>query len=150
MTSTTHSSPAATLPLEVVEIIIAFLSFDAHSLRSCTLTCYSWYIAAVPHLYHTLRIWARSCVRNPGQWLNSLQRMHKLGLLPLVKSFQVRGLDEKDVGLSPKLSSRRTLRQFRALANVQDLWIDYLDIPSFMPQIQRYFDTSHQPSGLSA
>jgi len=55
-TSTTHRSPATRLPLEVVEIIIAYLRYDTRSLRACTQTCHSWYIAAVPHLHHTLTV----------------------------------------------------------------------------------------------
>ena len=33
----------------------------------------------------------------------------------------------------------RTLRHFVALSNVQDLWVDYLDIPSFWSGLQRHF-----------
>ena len=40
---------------------------------------------------------------------------------------------------SPRLFNWRTLRQFSALINVQELVIDYLDVPSFMPKIRRYF-----------
>jgi len=37
------------------------------------------------------------------------------------------------------LFNRRILRQFSALTNVQELGIEYLDIPKFMPGIRRYF-----------
>ena len=37
------------------------------------------------------------------------------------------------------LFHQRTLHQFRALTNVQDLRLASLDIPNFMPQIQGYF-----------
>ena len=65
--------------------------------------------------------------------------MYAFGLLPLVNGLVVSGPYDNGVGFSPKMFNRRTLRQFRALANLQDLWIDYLDIPKFMPQVQRYF-----------
>ena len=46
-------SSTATLPLEIIEMIIAPLVYDIPSLRACSLTCYSWYIASVPQLHHT-------------------------------------------------------------------------------------------------
>jgi len=64
-TSTTPPSPATRLPLEVVQIIVGYLTYDARSLRACTLTCYSWYIAAAPHLHHTLVIVYSSFHRKP-------------------------------------------------------------------------------------
>ena len=134
-TSTTHRSPAARLPLEVVEIIIAYLRYDTHSLRACTLTCYSWYIAAVPHLHHTLTTSIYSWDRKT-RWPNPIRYTHMLGLLPLVKEFRVR---ERYDELSPKRFNCCILRQFSALTNVQKLEIGRLDIPSFMPRIQRYF-----------
>jgi len=137
-TSRTHSSPATRLPQEIVAIIIAYLTFDTRSLRACTLTCYSWYIAAVPHLHHTLSIstdpWGQGF-----QWPDPIRYMHMLGLLPLVKKFQVRGGSFIRVGLSPKLFNCRILRQFLALSNVQELDLEQLDIPDFVPRIQRYF-----------
>jgi len=134
----TCPSPAMRLPLEVVEIIIRYLFYDMHSLRACTLTCYSWYIAAVPHLHRTLAIKTYSHVRN-SQWPNPLRRMHTLGLLPLVKHLTVYGCNDDNVGLSPILFDCRTLRQVPALTNIQELEAEYLDIPNFIPQIQRYF-----------
>ena len=119
-------------------MIIAHLAYDTPSLLACTLVCYSWYIAAVPHLYNTIPIGACSCFRN-SKWPNPLPRMHTLGLLPLVNVLAVKGTYDNDAGLSPKMFNRHTLRQFRALTNLQELWIDYLDIPKFMPRAQRYF-----------
>jgi hypothetical protein len=40
---------------------------------------------------------------------------------------------------SPKQFNCSILRHFSALTNVQELGIDYLDIPRFMPRIRRYF-----------
>lgn len=139
MTSTTRSSPAARLPLELVEIILTYLTYDTRSLLTCSLVCHSWYTAAVPHLCHTVATGAFSCFPN-FKWPKPLSRMHKLGLLPLAKALWVRsGQNHDGVGFSPKMFNRHTLRQFRALTNVQYLSIDHLDIPNFMLQIQRYF-----------
>jgi hypothetical protein len=66
--------------------------------------------------------------------------MHRLGLLPLVKKFQIhrRNID-LFIGFSPKHFDCFIRRHFFALTNVQELGIDFLDIPSFMPRVRRYF-----------
>ena len=134
--STIRSSPIDSLPMEVVEFIIFYLRYDTHSLRSCTSTCYAWYIAAVPHLYNTLTIAVNSWYGKPRR-PSPIRHMHTLGLLPFVKKFQLHGryLEE----LSPKLFNSHILRQFPALTNVNDLELGYLDIPKFMPRIQQHF-----------
>jgi len=134
----TRSSPATRLPSELIEITIAYLFYDMRSLRACTMTCYSWYIIAIPHLHRTLTIETYSGVQN-SRWPNPLRRMHALGLLPLVKCLWVYEHNNDNVGLSPTLFNRRTLRQVSALTNVQDLEVEYLDIPNFIPRIRRYF-----------
>ena len=138
-------SPANRLPQEIVEMIINQLFYDPFSLRTCCLTCYSWYIAAVRHLHSAL---VTPTYRKHGDkklwWPNSFRSMHKLGLLPLVKKFRIRGTHENPdsygpTTFSPELFDRRILRQFSSLTNVRELGIDFLDISSFMPMIQRYF-----------
>jgi len=135
-------SPATRLPQEIIEMIIAHIFYDPRSLLACCMTCYSWYIAAVPHLHQTL-VTPDYSWDSKRWWDDSFQRMCTLGLFPLVKKFQVRGTEYptflKPDPFSPKLFDRRILRQFSALTNVQELGIDYLDIPSFMPNIPRYF-----------
>jgi len=59
-----------------------------------------------------------------------------LGLLPLVKEFRVRGEYDE---FSPMHFNCCILRQSSALTNVQKLEVEILDIPSFIPMIQRYF-----------
>ena len=130
-------SPAMRLPQEIIEMIIACLVHDTPSLRSCSLICYSWYIAAVPHLYLTLDAIIKPPVLQKPDWPNTIRRMHALGLLPFVKTVRIRSYLYED--FSPKRFDRSTLRQFSALSNVQSLEIDNLDIPSFMPRIRRYF-----------
>ena len=118
-------------------MVIAYLVYDMRSLRTCTLTCCSWYIAAVPHLHHDLLIDPNFPGRNL-RWPNPLQYMHKLGLLPFVKTFWVHRSNRSDA-FSSKCFNNCTLRQFSALTNVNRLMINNLDIPSFMPRIRRYF-----------
>ena len=137
-TSATRSSPANRLPREIVEMIIAYLIYDMHSLRACTLTCYSWYIAAVPHLHHTLTIMVGSWDRK-YRWPNPIRYMHVLGLLPLVRELRFHGKTYLFDRFSPQLFNCCVLRQFFTLSNVQKLMIEHLDIPKFMPRIQRYF-----------
>ena len=132
--SATPTSPIYRLPHEIVEMIIAHLAYDTRSLRSCSLTCSSWYIAVVPHLHYTLYTTGYSVPT--FQWPNPLHHMHRLGLLPLIRSF----IYSDSRGISSKQFDNRTLlHQFSALTNVRRLVLDYLDIPSFMPSIQRYF-----------
>lgn len=137
--SATHPSPATRFPQEIVELVIGRLIYDTCSLRACTLTCRSWYNAAVPHLHHTLTI--ETFPRfGDSAWPHPLRQMHRLGLLPLVKKFWTRGYDYSSTGLSPKLFSDRILRHFSALSGVQELEMDYPDIPNFVPRIRRYFN----------
>jgi hypothetical protein len=131
------SSPAIRLPQEIVEIIIAYLSYDTCSLRACTLTCYSWYIAAVPRLHRVLIASTNSLVKNRKPVCpKPLLHKYKLGLLPLVETFWLRGNGTSHIAFSPKLFDCYHLRQ---LTSVRWLQIDYLDVPSFMPRIRRYF-----------
>ena len=134
-TSTTHRSPATRLPLEVLEIVIAYLRYDTRSLRACTRICRSWYIAAVPHLYHTLTTAIEYLPKPKSGRPTTILYMNMLCLLPLVKEFQARVIEGK---FSPDHFSCCILRQFSALTNVQKLEIEFLDIPSFTPRIQRY------------
>ena len=126
-------------------MIMAHLIYETEGLLACSLTCYSWYIAAVPHLHHTLI----SVLSKPSPydddrkidweifWPKPLPRMHKLGLLPLVKKLQIHA--ESYHEFSPRVFNRCILRHFSALANVQELGIDSLNIRKFVPRIRRYF-----------
>ena len=119
-------------------MIIVYLIYDMRHLRACAMTCYSWYIVAVPYLHRSLPIEMHSRVRNSG-WPNPLLRMHILGLLPLVRCLWIHGCNDDSIGLSPTMFNSRTLRQFSALTNVRELEVEYLDIPDFIPRIRRYF-----------
>ena len=115
-------------------MIMAHLIYDSPTLRSCSLTCYSWYTAAVPHLHPTLNIFFYRWGQKSYRWPDPIRRMHVLGLLPFVKSVTI------CCGIfSPKMFNPRISRQFSALTNVKRLEIDDLDIPSFVPKVRRYF-----------
>ena len=131
-------------------MVVAYLIYDVRSLRVCFLTCYSLYIAAVPHLHHTLTIeinpYACSLQERPptyhsSQWSNRIQHMNKLGLLPLVKKLRICGTfdDYHYRELYPELVSCSLLHKFSALSNVRELLIEYLDISTFTQRPQQLF-----------
>jgi len=120
-----------------VELIISHLMYDLLTLRVCSRTCYAWYIAAVPHLHYTLTI--DTTFTRKSTWARPLQNAYNLGLLPLVKRFRYRTIYPPLTPLTPEQLDRRTLRYFSALTNLQELGIDELIIPSFMPNVQQYF-----------
>lgn len=121
-------------------MIMSHLTHIRHTLLACSLTCYSWYIAAVPHLHHTLHadMWPR---QEKYQWPNPLRNARKLGLLPLVKRFRIHSINcgISEDPFSPKGFSLCTLRQFSRLTNVRELEIDGLDTPGFISKARRYF-----------
>ena len=133
--SLSHPSPAASLPQEIVEMVVAYLAYDTRSLWACRQTCCSWHIATAPHLHNTL--FTPIIQGGAPWWPDSFQKMHKLGLFPLVKRFQVGSASACDFSLD--LFDRQILHQFSSLTNVRELGIENLDIPSFMPRIRRYF-----------
>ena len=124
-------------------MIIAHLAFEKDALLACRLTCRSWYIAAAPHLHHTL-ITPFFHEDRKAWWPPSFRDMRKLGLFPLVKKLQIQGLMTsslfKPIAFSPKLFDPDVLRQFSSLTNVQELGIDHLDIPSFITAARTYFN----------
>jgi hypothetical protein len=123
-------------------MVIAHLIYDKPSLIACSLTCNSWYIAAAAHLHHTLITLTYPWYPDSNfMWPGSLWIMYALGLLPLVKKFQVReGTHPFHDRFSQLRFSYLTLHPFQALTNVQELGIEYLDIPNLMPRIRRYFN----------
>ena len=122
-------------------MIIANLARDTSSLLACSMICNSWYTATFPHLHRTLITQPDPrCTHTKFTWPKPLQDMRKLGLLPLVKRFHFHGgCYSHNWGLNSKRLNRLTLPHFSALTNVRELGIDFLDISSFGPRIQRYF-----------
>ena len=134
----TRQSPSP-LPYDIVEMIIAHLSRDLHTLKVFSLTCRSWYITAVPHLHRTLTL--RENAQNATHdKLKPLSKLHELGLEPLVKEIKVDQLRIRDtLWFVPREFSRRNLRYFSTFSNVHTLRLPNLDISRFVPHINRYF-----------
>lgn len=72
------------LPYDIVEATIAHLAHNLGALKTCSLTCQSWYTAAVPHLHHTLTLTGDGPDTDRGR-LKPLSKLHGLGLTHLVK-----------------------------------------------------------------
>jgi hypothetical protein len=140
-THTTHPSPITRLPQELVQVIVSYFIYDTPTLLACSMTCYSWYIAAVPHLHHSFTAddWFGRPTDRKYWWPRPLQESYKLGLLPLVKRFRIRLRTSSSIMFTSEWLDKHTLRHFSALTNLQELGIDDLQVSSFMQNIQQYF-----------
>ena len=128
------------LPYEIVEIIIAYLTRDLGTLKACSLTCHSWYIAAAPHLHRTL-VLRDKIYGTARSELKPLSKLHGLGLIPLVEEIQVEQWEGTSGGwFVPQAFSPSDLRYFSTFANVHTLRIEKLDVNSFVPGVERYFE----------
>jgi len=139
-TPTTRSSPAIRLP-DIVEMIIAHLVYDKHSLLACSLTCYSWYLAAVPHLHHTLT--AQTLPRGEPRktvWHKPLLRTQRLGSLPLVKKLHIHEhAYYEELKMSQPAKLHHCIPRLSALTNLQELGIVSLDIHKLILRLRRRF-----------
>ena len=126
-----------------MELIVSYLIRDTHTLIACSLTCYSWYIAAVPHIHRFLTTddgpLPGPTEKGKHLWPTPLRNTYKLGLLPFVKRLRIRTNHNPPNHFTPEKLSGRTLRYFSALTNVQELGIDDLTVPSFVEDIQQCF-----------
>ena len=130
-TSTTHSSPSTRLPLEIVQMIIAYLIYDTPSLRACTMTCYSWHIAAAPHLHHTYTV-GLSFQDQMDWWPYPFACMDILGLSPLVKKLRINGHCDYSIGVFPDFFIWSLLPHLSHFTSIQELEIEFLAMPWFM------------------
>jgi hypothetical protein len=119
-------------------MIAAHLIDDTHSLLACSLTSRSWYLAAVPHLHHTLitQVSYRGSSKK-NEWPGPLQAASELGWCPFVRRLFITA--DRHQYFSPKVFCSSTQQEFSTLTNVQEFSIQYLNIPSFIPEIQQYF-----------
>ena len=126
------------LPYEIIEIITTHLTHDLSALEACSLTCRSWYIAAAPHIHHTL-ILGEKRPGKPRDKLNTLPKLHERGLMPLVKEIRADARYRWYPWFVPRTFNNRNLRYFSAFTNVQALKIRKMEIYRFIPGIERYF-----------
>jgi len=131
---TPTAQPSSSLPYELVETIIADFIHDILTLKACSLTCYSWYIAAIPHLHHTFVF---KGVDRSG--LKPLSMRHALGLLPFSKDLRVLQPPSQPRWFLPQSFNRRDSRYFFAFTNVQSLTVQHLDLHKFIPGLERHF-----------
>ena len=118
-------------------MILAHLTHELRALKTCSLTCRSWYAVAVIHLHHTLTL-GNGPYLTRGR-LKPLSKLHGLGLIPLVKEIRVKQPPGADAWFVPREFNRRDLRYFTAFANVQTLAVQSFQIYHFIPGIERYF-----------
>lgn len=122
-------------PYEITEMIIAYLIYDLHTLKACSLTCRSWYIIASPHIHRTL-VLGRGFTRNGPK---PLSKLYGLGLIPFVQELRVERPPSGDGWFVPRAFSRRSLCYFSAFANVHTLGLEGVEICRFILHLQRYF-----------
>ena len=125
------------LPYDIVEATIAHLAHDLCALKTCSLTCQSWYTAAVPHLHHTLTLTGDGPDTDRGR-LKPLFKLHELGITHLVKVIRVRQELDTD-WFVPQAFSQLELRHFSAFSNVQILKLENLEIGRFIPGLEHHF-----------
>ena len=151
-TSRTPTKPSPSLPYELVEMAITHLIDDLQSLKACSLTCYSWYIAAVPCLHRTF---VPTRVRTSN--LKPLSNRHALGLLPFVKEMTIPQQCNDYSWFLPRFFLHRDSHLFVVFTNVQSLTVESLEIHEFIPELNRYFGhlsptsrslTLHVPHGI--
>ena len=131
--------PSSPLPPELVGMILTYLTHDTEALKACSLTCYTWYTAVVPHLHRTFVFRDADCIDRNRGGLKPLSRRHALGLLPLAKEVRILQSRTQPRWFLPQSFNRRKLHYFSAFTNVQSLTLQQPDIRSFIPRIERYF-----------
>ena len=132
-----QSMRAVNLPQDILEIIVAEIGDDIPGLKDFSLTCYRWYLAAVPYLHRTLALEDKTPDANRAE-LRPLAKLHKMDLLPFAKKLLIRARSFEP-WLLPQKFDRQTLRYFSALTNVQQLRIERFELSKFIPDIERYF-----------
>ena len=111
-------------------MIIDYLIHDVWTLKACSLTCYSWYIAACSRLHRTL------VLSDHHGSLQTLSNWHALGLLPFAREIRILQPVGDPTWFLPQYFSHRDSRHF-FLMNVQSLTIRYLDVIAFLPRLQQ-------------
>ena len=124
-------------PSEIVEMIIAHLTYDIPTLKACAATCFAWYNVATPHLHYTLtlRWWSAD---TSHKHVNPLAALYKLGLLPFVQQVRFEPAPSTIPLVVPAIFDSRSMRYFGALTNLQDLAIAHLYFSKFPAGVGEY------------
>jgi len=109
------------------------------TLKACSLTCRSWYIAAVPYLHHTFTFTTGRSGAARRQ-LEPLSKLHELGLMSLVKEIRVKQGAGSSSWFVPEAITYLDLRYFSAFTNVHTLALENMEIYRFIPDVGRYFE----------
>jgi hypothetical protein len=132
------SSPIGKPPQELVSVIFSYLVYDIHALLACSLTCYSWYTAAVPHLHHTLTIDEKeSSETTKYRWPIPLRESYRVASVRQAIPLPRERLLSR--GFTPAYLKKQNLRYFSALTNLQELGIDFIQLSAFMLKMKHYF-----------
>lgn len=123
-------SRARILLPDLVDQIISCLFYDLEALKACSMTCYSWYILTLPHLYYYLT--TDNEMEPQDRWSKPLWRSGKSQLLPFVRQLCIRNT----LDFIPEKS---TFHYFSAFTNLRELGIDGLQVSSFMQDIEQCF-----------
>lgn len=120
-------------------MIISYFVWDTQTLLSCSMVCCSWYIAATPHLHYSLTTYTDATYPQDKkrQWPKPLKESFECGLLPFVRRLRIR--QRPGFKFSSERLDSSTLRYLSAITNLQELQIQDLQVPSFMPDIQQRF-----------
>ena len=136
-TSSSHLAHARALPQELVEMIMTHVLLDTPTLKACSATCGSWYIAALPHLHYTPTL-LQSTPYSARRCLESVRKLGKMQLLPLVTRLRV--FLNCHTGAPPSsIINPRSPAYFSALTKVQGLTVGELDFHEFSLQMELCF-----------
>jgi hypothetical protein len=132
-------------PPEILEMIMAHLTYDPQTLKACVTTCSAWYNIAAPHLHRTLtlRQWDAD---SSHTYLKPLEYLHKLELLPFVQKVQFERGIFGTPWVNPAIFDSESIQYFGALENLQGLAIADLEFFKFPMGVGEYF--GHFSPGL--
>ena len=132
--ATRSLSSAERLPQEIVDMIADHIFYDKRSLQAYSLTCRSWYIAALHHLYYAIAI-----IPSQSDWGRPIRHMDEFNLWNLVKKLRIRITVGDGPRFLKRLLARMTIPLSWTCTNVRELGIEYLDIHDFIQSAQWYF-----------
>jgi len=121
-------------------MIVGLLFHDTPSLLACLSTCRRFRLAAIPHLYVTLYELYVHFDSNSDEgtlWPAPLGKASALRYLHSLTSVVISGNDR---GFAVSCFNMRNRRRFSRLTRVRALSIINMDVASFIPQINRYFE----------